>query len=148
MKNSINKLDMLYKKIIFKKFNDGNGDLIPIELSKNNHDFPFDVKRIYFINDPKDSSRGNHAHFNLEQIIICCKGSFTLHLDDGLGKKEDIILNSNNEGIHIKGLKWRVLKDFSKDCIITVLASSSYDKNRYIKDYNEFLKIVKKTITI
>lgn len=143
MKNSINKLEMLYKKIIFKKFNDGNGDLIPIELSKNNHGFPFDVKRIYFINDPKNSDRGNHSHFNLEQIIICCKGSFTLHLDDGLGNKEDIIMNSNNIGIHIKNLTWRVLKNFSKNCVIAVIASNSYNEKDYIRDYDDFLEIIK-----
>ena len=119
---------MLYKKIFFKKFNSENGNLIPIEFNNQDQPLPFDVKRIYFICDPSGADRGNHAHFDLEQIIICCKGSFTLHLDDGLGNKEDIKLDSNNVGIYIKDLKWRVLKDFSKNCVITVLASKLYNE--------------------
>lgn len=134
---------MLYKKLTFKKFNDGNGDLIPVEISKKDHNFPFDTKRIYFISNPKNIDRGNHAHLDLEQVIICCKGSFILHLDNGVGNKEDIIMNSNNIGIHIKNLTWRVLKKFSNDCVIAVIASNSYDEKDYIRDYDDFLEIVK-----
>ena len=133
---------MLYKKIQFNKFNDGNGDLIPIELTENSM-IPFDVKRCYFISNPKNLERGNHAHIDLEQIIICCNGSFTLHLDNGLGNKEDLILDSNDIGIYIKGIKWRILKNFSKDCVILVLANKPHCKSKYIRNYELFLEIAK-----
>ena len=38
---------------------------------------PFDIKRVYYIYDvPGGSSRGGHAHKQLQQLIIAMAGSF------------------------------------------------------------------------
>ena len=34
------------------------------------------------------------------------------------------------------------MKDFSKDCVLIVLASEHYDENDYIRDYKKFIEIV------
>ena len=39
---------------------------------------------------------------------------------------------------------WREMKDFSSDCVLVVLASEHYDESDYIRDYDKFLKEVKK----
>ncbi|MFZ3073207.1 MAG: FdtA/QdtA family cupin domain-containing protein [Thermodesulfobacteriota bacterium] len=134
---------LLYRKINFKKFTDGRGDLVPLEMGRD-RDIPFDVKRCYFISNPtNDGIRGRHAHRSLEQVIVCLNGSFTLSLDDGKGGREDIVLDRDDFGIHIKDLVWRELKGFSEKCVILVLADSHYHAGDYIHDYNEFLKAVK-----
>ena len=141
---------MIYKKLNFKKFSDGRGDLVPLEIGKDfpKADIPFDVERCYFISVPTNDDnalRGRHAHKDLEQVIICINGSFTLDLDDGKGNKESINLSHNAEGIYIKNLIWRELRNFSKECTILVLASKHYNEHDYVKDYREFLGMVKRS---
>ena len=130
-----------YKLVDFKTLGDDRGSLIAIEEGYN---APFDIKRVYYIFDTKQGvERGFHAHINLEQIAIVVKGSCTFVLDDGV-KREEIQLTSPNHGLHIQGLIWREMKDFSPDCILVVLASEHYDESDYIRDYDKFLEVVKR----
>jgi hypothetical protein len=39
---------------------------------------------------------------------------------------------------------WRKLENFSTNSLAMVVASTDYSSDDYIRDYNEFLKIVKK----
>jgi len=122
-------------------FGDDRGSLISLEENIN---VPFKIKRVYFIFDTNDGvSRGLHAHKDLEQVVICVKGSCRLVLDDGKSK-ESIILDSPNKGIYIDNSKWREMHDFSEDCILLVLASKVYDESDYIRHYKDFLKLVEK----
>jgi len=130
MKNS-------YQLVKFKTLGDDRGSLIAIEEGYN---APFEIKRVYYIFDTqKDVQRGFHAHINLEQIAIVVKGSCTFVLDNG-NRREEIILNGPNQGLYIKGLIWREMKNFSEDCVLVVLASEHYDENDYIRDYEKFLE--------
>lgn len=134
----------MFEIINFKKFSDGRGDLIPIELGSNflYSQIPFDVKRIYYISSPSNEDnavRGKHAHYNLEQVIICANGSLTIDLEDLKGEKKSLVLKENNEGIYIKkGLVWRELKNFSDNCVIIVLASEHYNRTDYVDNYENF----------
>lgn len=130
---------MGFNLINFKTLGDNRGSLIAIEEGYN---APFSIKRFYYIFDTKKGvERGFHAHLNLKQIAIAVKGSCTFVLDDGKTKKE-VKLTNPNQGLFIEGLIWREMKDFSEDCILTVLASEHYDENDYIRDYDKFLEEV------
>lgn len=125
--------------ITFHKVGDERGSLISLEQNKN---IPFDIKRIYYIFDTQSGlARGFHAHYDLEQVAICMKGHVTFVIDDGTSK-EQITLSSPDVGLHIKGLKWREMYDFSEDCVLMVVASEMYDEADYIRDYETFLKEV------
>lgn len=118
---------------------DKRGSLIALEQNKN---IPFDIKRIYYIFDTKTNvSRGFHAHYNLEQVAICLKGSVTFILDDGKERKS-VLLNSPSVGLHIRGLIWREMHDFSDDCVLMVVSSEHYDEADYIRDYQYFLDCI------
>ena len=109
------------------------------------NNIPFLIKRFYIINqilNPK-AIRGNHAHKTLNQIIFCIYGSFRLHLDDGR-KKRAILIKDLSKGIYLKKKVWHSMTNFSKDCAILVVADNYYDEHDYIRDYNQFLKFVKK----
>jgi len=128
-----------YKLMNFKTLGDDRGSLIAIEQGYN---APFEIKRVYYIFDTKEGvKRGFHAHKNLQQLCIAVKGKCTFVLDDG-EKKEDIKLDNPNQGLYIENLIWREMKDFSKDCVLVVLASEHYDENDYIRDYDKFLEAV------
>jgi len=129
----------IVKLNFFDDFPDGN--LVIIESKRN---IPFDIKRVYYINNlfNKRSVRGKHAHKKLEQIIFCVNGSFTLKLDDGKNKQK-IIMEDPYMGVRLGPKLWHEMEKFSNDCVILVLANDYYNENDYIRDYDEFLKIVK-----
>lgn len=116
---------------------DNRGSLIALE---ENHNVPFDVKRVYYIFGTKENvRRGFHAHKNLKQLAICVSGSCTFLLDDGK-VKEHIALTSPTQGLLIEGLIWREIYDFSADCVLMVLADNYYDESDYIRCYDMFLQ--------
>lgn len=100
---------------------------------------PFHPQRIFYIYDiPGGESRGAHSHKKCHQFIIAASGSFDVELDDGQNKKT-ISLNRPYFGIHILPGIWAHEFNFSSGSICLVLTSNKYDKNDYIRDYNEFL---------
>lgn len=118
-----------------------DGDLYIAESFKS---VPFNIRRIYYINNLSSSKavRGLHAHKKLEQYIFCVNGSFELHLDDGWAR-QNIFLNDPSIGVRLGAKLWHEMKNFSKDCVILVLANDYFKKNDYIRNYQEFLKYVK-----
>jgi dTDP-4-dehydrorhamnose 3,5-epimerase-like enzyme len=127
----------LIKTISFKTLGDGRGSLVALEGNKN---VPFDIKRAYYIFGTKEGvSRGFHAHRNLKQVAVCVLGSCRFVLDSGR-RKEEIVLNSATSGLVIDDMIWHEMHDFSKDCIILVLADMHYDESDYIRDYSKFLE--------
>lgn len=131
-----------YELINFKIKGDERGSLVAFE---ENHNVPFDIKRVYYIFATKGNVvRGKHAHKSLNQLLICTSGSCTILLDNGLEKNE-FHLNNPQKGLYITGLLWREMFDFSSDCVLMVLASEYYDEGDYIRDYDEFLRVIKKT---
>lgn len=119
---------------------DDRGSLVAIEASDT---IPFEVQRVYYIFNTKSGvARGFHAHHQLQQLAVCVSGKCRMVLDDGQ-TKEEAWLDSPNKGLLIGDMIWREMHDFSDDCVLLVLASEHYDESDYIRDYNEFLKVVK-----
>jgi dTDP-4-dehydrorhamnose 3,5-epimerase-like enzyme len=62
-------------------------------------------------------------------------------LDNGTEKKI-VSLEKPYEGLYIANNMWREMYDFSEDAVLMVLASEYYKEEDYIRDYNEFLRMV------
>lgn len=130
-----------YGLIDFNIKGDERGSLVAFE---ENHNVPFDIKRVYYIFDTKlGVKRGNHAHTTLKQVLICTSGSCKILVENDSGRKE-FYLDKPDEGLYIGGLVWREMYDFSPDCVLLVLASEYYDEGEYIRDYDKFLKKISK----
>ena len=126
-------------KYQFQQHGDSRGQLIALEEFK---DIPFEIKRVYYIYDTKkDVHRGFHAHKNLKQILICIHGSCKVLLDNGEEKKR-VFLEKPYEGLYVPNNMWRETYDFSSDAVLMCLASELYHEEDYIRDYDEFLRIV------
>ena len=124
-------------EIQFSPKGDDRGQLIALEALSEQ--VPFEVKRVYYIFDTTPGTvRGNHAHKNLKQVLICVSGACTIvcELPDGL--KTEFRLDWPNRGLLIEGLVWRSMKEFSKDAVLIVLASEHYDEGDYIRDYVKY----------
>ena len=125
----------LIKLIDLPSLGDQRGGLVAIE---SNQSIPFEIKRLYYIFNTTNQSRGFHAHIDLKQVAVCVKGSCRFILDNG-HVREEVILSSPTQGLYIDALTWREMHDFSDDCVLLVLASEHYDENDYIRDYSYFL---------
>lgn len=124
----------------FPPHGDDRGQLIAIEENK---DLPFDIKRVYYIYDTLPGvRRGFHAHRNLQQILVCVNGSCKIHLDNGHDTAE-VTLDKPYEGLYIANDMWREMYDFTPGTVLLVLASEYYDEADYIRNYDDFIKLVK-----
>ena len=129
----------LINTIYFKPLGDERGSLVALEGNKS---VPFTIKRVYYIFGTKEGvARGFHAHRNLKQVAVCVTGSCRFVLDNGK-HRESVTLKEATTGLVIDDLTWREIYDFSPDCVLMVLASEYYDQSDYIRDYDEFLKMV------
>ena len=127
----------MYKIIQFPIHGDKSGNLIALEKGR---DFPFDIKRVYYIWGTKhDAIRGKHGHRILQQVIICTSGSCDFILDNGK-ERATVHLNNPTEGLYIYSAVWREFTNFSHDCVLMVLADNYYSKDDYITSYDEFIK--------
>lgn len=131
---------MLVTKYVFQPHGDDRGQLISLEEFK---DIPFQIKRVYYMYETAEGIvRGCHAHRKLEQILICIHGNCKIKLDNGMETKV-VPLEKPYEGLYVSGNMWREMYDFSSDAVLMVLASELYDESDYIRDYQEFLNLVK-----
>jgi dTDP-4-dehydrorhamnose 3,5-epimerase-like enzyme len=114
---------------------DARGSLSIVELGKA---LPFEAKRAYWIHGTRPGvSRGYHAHKELRQLFCCLRGQVTLSVSDGVIKEEFVIKAFGQAAVLGPGL-WRVMSNFSEDCILMVLADREYDEADYIRDFEEF----------
>ncbi len=118
---------------------DLRGNLSVGEIEKN---LPFAPQRYFVVSGvPNREVRGEHAHKTLHQFLVCLQGDYSLVVDDGR-EREELLLNSPALGIHVAPLVWGIQYKFSRDAILLVLASAKYDPTDYIRDYDEFERLV------
>lgn len=130
------------KWLEFPKIADPRGNLSFVESDKQ---VPFEIKRVYYLYDvPGGVARGGHAHKNLTQVAIALSGSFDFILDNG-NTRERYTLNSPYKGLLISSNTWREMENFSSGSVCLVLASDYYNEQDYIRNYDDFLKGLKKT---
>lgn len=123
------------------KFLDNRGNLSFVEELVH---IPFSIERSYWIYDvPGGESRGGHAFKRNKEFIVALSGSFDVIIDNGL-KKQTFTLNRSYYGLYVPEGYWREMTDFSTNSLAMVASSIKYDPEDYIRDYEEFLKWIKK----
>lgn len=104
---------------------------------------PFIPQRYFTIfSVPNEEVRGEHAHRELHEFLICLRGSCSVALDDGF-VRDEIVLNTPTIGLHVPPRLWRVHYKYSADAILLVLASDVYSAKDYIRGYEEFVDLVR-----
>lgn len=126
------------KIIDLPRFLDARGNL---SFAQNNTHIPFVIKRTYWLYDvPGGESRGGHAYKETEEFVIALSGSFDVIVDDGK-KKKTFHLNRSYYGLYIPKGMWREMNNFSTNSLALEFASTKYNADDYIRDYDEFLKL-------
>jgi hypothetical protein len=64
-------------------------------------------------------------------------------VDDGQNRFE-VILDKPTLGLHVPPMVWATQYKFTSDAVLLVLASNIYKADDYIRNYDEYLKLVSK----
>jgi acetyltransferase-like isoleucine patch superfamily enzyme/dTDP-4-dehydrorhamnose 3,5-epimerase-like enzyme len=119
---------------------DMRGDLCVAEWQR---DLPFVPRRVFMVyNVPNARVRGEHAHKTCQQFLVCVRGSLAIVVDDG-SNREEYVLEQPWVGLYLPPKVWGIQYKYSQDAILMVFASHEYDPADYIRDYGEFLKLVR-----
>lgn len=123
-----------------KNFRDLRGSLIVGDFME---DFPFIPMRYFMVYDvPSEKLRGEHAHKECHQFLICLHGKCHALIDNGEDRKE-ILLDNPQVGLYMPPMLWGTQYKYSKDAHLLVFASHPYNPEDYIRGYESFLKIKK-----
>ncbi|NND75966.1 MAG: hypothetical protein HKN44_13265 [Ilumatobacter sp.] len=102
---------------------------------------PFTPQRLFMVYQvPSGEVRGEHAHRELHQLLLCVAGACTVAVDDGRARIE-VTLDDPSVALYVPPLVWDTLYGFSPDAQLVVLASDVYDPQDYIRDYDEFVQV-------
>ena len=125
-------------KIIENKMfnsNDKNSRLILFEIPQN-----FYLKRIFTISSKKKCIRGNHAHKKCTQIIQYLSGKVRLKIFNTKNEKTIFTLSTKKSLILIPPYNWLTIY-MGNESKLNVLADKVYDRNEYIEEFEEFIKL-------
>ena len=121
---------------LMRKVSDARGALTVGELPD---ELPFIPARYFVVyNVPSLELRGEHAHKECQQFLICVNGSCRVLLDDGL-KRCEITLDRPDIGVFMPAMTWGTQYCYSRDAVLMVFASHPYEDGDYLRTYDEFL---------
>lgn len=129
----------LCRLLDFKDLGDERGKLVVIEGSQ---DIPFEIKRVFYIyGSDSEVVRGQHANKESEFVLVNVAGKSKVRVTDGIGE-QTVELNKPMQAIYIPKMIWKDMFDFSSDSVLLCLASTHYDGKEYIRNYDDYLKIM------
>ena len=128
------------KLIGFPVFEDMRGALSVGEFPAG---LPFSPKRFFVVyNVPGSEVRGEHAHLECHQFLVCIQGRVNIMVDNG-ACREEFLLSGPQQGLYIPPLIWATQYRYTPETMLLVLASHPYAAADYIRDYSRYLKRVR-----
>ena len=124
------------KIYMMRRIVDARGSLTVGEVPT---EVPFSPARYFAIfGVPSIELRGEHAHRNCQQFIICLNGSCRVLVDDGVSRCE-VLLDRPDMGIYMPAMVWGTQYRYSAGAVLLVFASRPYESEDYLRSYEEFL---------
>ncbi len=111
-----------------------------LSVGEFEREVPFSVKRYFIVfGVPSVETRGEHAHRECHQFLVCVHGKVSVVADDGINR-EEFLLDRPNIGLYLPPMTWGIQYKYSSDAVLLVFASHYYNSDDYIRDYALFLK--------
>jgi hypothetical protein len=121
---------------LMRRITDARGALTVGEVPT---EVPFAPARYFVVFDvPSMELRGEHAHKECQQFLICLHGSCRVLLDDGVQRCE-VTLDRPDMGVFMPAMIWGTQYRYSPDAVLLVFASRTYEADDYLRTYDEFL---------
>ena len=100
---------------------------------------PFEVLRFFLVKDvPTGETRGDHAHRECHQLLICTAGRVDVTVMTPVGTRSVISLDTPDRGLHIPPLVWAQQRYLTPETTLLVFASHQYADSDYIRDFAEY----------
>jgi dTDP-4-dehydrorhamnose 3,5-epimerase-like enzyme len=120
--------------IHFPRYLDPNGNLCVYECGRQ---VPFDIRRVFTVTAVSGDMRGDHAHKQCTQLMVCVSGRIQVFCDDGLTVTQHQ-LDSMNIGLLVPPGIWAKEKYLTDGAVLMVLCNQNYKEDDYIREYKEF----------
>ncbi|RAU83623.1 sugar 3,4-ketoisomerase [Pontibacter arcticus] len=102
---------------------------------------PFVIKRVFWTyGTSPEFVRGRHANKQTEEVLVVLTGQVKVETLMA-GSAETFILSEPGTGLYLPAMCWVNLY-FSESTIALCMASTDYDEKDYIRDLDEFRKII------
>jgi hypothetical protein len=122
--------------IKFPRFPDSRGNLTFIQSSDQ---VPFHIQRVFWTYDISGGeSRGGHAYFKQQEVVIALSGSFDVVITDSDLSETRFTLNRSYQGLYLPPRAWRHMDNFSTNSLILHLASTGFQADDYIYDFRDY----------
>lgn len=120
--------------IHFKKYEDPNGVLCVYEGGQQ---VPFDIRRVFTVSARAGDTRGDHAHKQCTQLLICVSGKIRVSCDNGSVVAQHL-LDNMGAGLLVPPGIWAKEEYMTDGAVLMVLCDRGYEAEDYIRDYTDF----------
>lgn len=117
-----------------------------LSIFESGANIPFDIKRVFTVLANANELRGQHAHKDCSQILVCLSGEIIVHCDDGLGGTCSHALRRDTQALLVPPGIWASEEYRFDNSVLLVLCDLGYDPADYIRNYDEFVAAAKGTL--
>ncbi len=118
----------------FPKHMDPNGTLCVYECGRH---VDFAIQRVFAVFAENGEVRGEHAHKQCTQLLVCVSGKIRVTCDDG-ATATDYLLDDMSVGLLIPPGIWAKETYVEGNALLMVLCDRAYEADDYIRDYSEY----------
>jgi dTDP-4-dehydrorhamnose 3,5-epimerase-like enzyme len=98
---------------------------------------PFVMQRVFTVSATAGNARGDHAHRQCTQLLVCVAGKIRVSCDNGRSVK-DYLLDNMGAGLLVPPGVWARQEYLDDGAVLMVLCDRGYEAEDYIRDYGEF----------
>lgn len=112
-----------------------------LSIAERTSGLPFEIRRTFWTyGTPTGVTRGRHAHYETEMLLIALSGQILVTLESVCGSTAVYELDSPEQGLYIPRLCWHTMQ-YTAGALQLVLCSTLYREADYIRDYAAFKQI-------
>jgi UDP-2-acetamido-3-amino-2,3-dideoxy-glucuronate N-acetyltransferase len=109
-----------------------------LTVAEFNRFVPFTVARLFYVRDvPAGSIRGQHAHYQCSQYMICQSGRLRISMTDGI--RERVVELASGQAILVEPGIFATETYLDADSAMLFLCDRPYERDDYIHTMEEFL---------
>ena len=112
-----------------------DGEVVVAEASAH---VPFAIARVFTISSHAGARRGEHAHRQCSQLMLCVHGAVDVISDDGRDRRT-IALERSNVALLVPPTIWNTVVVRQPESVLMVLCDRSFEEEDYIREYSDFL---------
>jgi len=114
-----------------------DGSLVAVESMR---DIPIEIRRIFYVYDSDGKNRGNHAHKETRQVLICVSGKVVVTCSDG-DLSKSFTLDTPSKGLFIPEMIWDSVDYCEENTVLLVMSDTKYNREDYIENFENFKDI-------